>query len=372
MVVSAARVAPLGIGGVASEGAARLLTPGNERVGAAIPPTVTEADVEARLAHARAQGRRLNRMIQRPTLLLGLTLLFVAMGLFVLLFETPYTGLPLLIAVPTSLVLLLSMLPTDRTAILVMCLTLVSLTIVLCVVFGIALVERARAFARSECGAAPLSQPYTLSCSRAIRSILSAAAFSLCAGTAAMPLLLGAHAGHSARRMLLLVHSTWASTMLAFAASNALLISLDFVNGDWRPDVLNLGQMGVMVEQLVFGALSYRTGFRVGVQSWLASRGQAVTTAASIAALIGDRTPEDVQRLALQRLRAIRLDLIGPDDLTNSRPDPVLFGKSAPCQLGQIDAFISHRRARRARPCAPRARAREQKVVRARAGLDTP
>ncbi|KAG8460161.1 hypothetical protein KFE25_014306 [Diacronema lutheri] len=112
--------------------------------------------------------------------------------------------------------------------------------------------------------------------------------------------------------------------------------------GTWEDNVSDNILIALTVLLCVIGGLALRADFRTRTQAWLASRGEAVTTAASIAALIGNRPADDVQQIALRRLRCIRLDLISVDELASPQPDPLLFNKSSRCQLGQIDAFISH------------------------------
>ena len=326
--------------------AAQLLGRVDEGLGAE-SPMFSEADVKAKLEDGRAQGKRLYRLIQRPTLLGGTTVLLVSIVMVVMLFDTVYASIPGLLATPMALVHLLALMPTDRKAIFAVCITMSSAATVVLVLFAVTLVERIDTYrslrASDSCYAPRDGGQVAALCDYAISTIASAALYCASAAHTCARLANGMRARHPARMMLLELWHTWGMTMLALCACNIVTLVASLATNTWMTDMEHLTHVGVIAEQLLFGVLALRADFRLGAQSWLASRGEAVTTAASIAALIGSRSIEDVQQLALQRLRAIRLDLISFDELTSPRPDPALYGKSSRCQLGQIDAFISHR-----------------------------
>lgn len=95
---------------------------------------------------------------------------------------------------------------------------------------------------------------------------------------------------------------------------------------------------------------------RGGVHAWLASRGEAVTTAAAIAALIGSRRPEEVQALAAATFKAVSLSDVTLSELSSNAPGSAdLHLLAKPVRIGEVDSFVSHRSAARphARCCAP-------------------
>ena len=337
--------------------------------------TAPADDVRSTLDDARVQGKRLLRLIA-PTRVVGLSITTTTLVLFVLLSRTDFAGIPVLIGAPTSLTLLVSVLSTERKVIYLLTSSFVVTRLVIIVLFAMLLYARARAYAASGCralGDATVSSPECLQ--RSMR-ILSAAAFLLSSTLSCVSVI--ATARLPARLILLRLWRTWGALQLLDCASNTTLAVFDVAIGGWHSDVPQLLQVCNAVMQLVVGMLASRADFRLRAQVWLASRGEAVTTAASIAALIGSRPVEEVQRVALQRLRCIDLGLVTIDALTSPTPDPLLFGRTVRCQLGQIDAFVSHRcacaRARRSRAEARQARAMRGPAVcgAARAHLRAP
>ena len=305
---------------------------------------LSEAQVRAKLEDGRAQGKRLRRLVQWPTLCLGSAALAGAVVMFVLLHRTTYGSVPALLMPPTVLMLLLSLLPSDRMAIIWVNIALALLAAVLAIMFAISLTDELRSYAACRAAAAAArrateQQP----CAVNVASLTSNLGFSLTAAIGGTRFLAGLRASRTARAMLQHVWSAWAQSLFGFATFNVTYIALAMRAGTWEDNVSDNILIALTVLLCVIGGLALRADFRTRTQAWLASRGEAVTTAASIAALIGNRPADDVQQIALRRLRCIRLDLISVDELASPQPDPLLFNKSSRCQLGQIDAFISHR-----------------------------
>lgn len=92
----------------------------------------------------------------------------------------------------------------------------------------------------------------------------------------------------------------------------------------------------------VMGWITGRSSFRLRAQAWLAARGEAVQTAAAIAALIGNQDAEKALQTASSKFRYIRCDRLTEEALKESKPDPKLYTLSHEAELGAVDAFISH------------------------------
>ena len=106
---------------------------------------------------------------------------------------------------------------------------------------------------------------------------------------------------------------------------------------------LELGLICVRIAvSAAFAAFALRAHLRDAAHSWLASRGESVTTAVGIATLIGSRAVDDVQATAIAQLRSLRIDLLHEADLASSQTDARLYALSSPAKYGEVDAFISH------------------------------
>jgi len=92
----------------------------------------------------------------------------------------------------------------------------------------------------------------------------------------------------------------------------------------------------------LLAALCFMPHVRMRLLTRLASRSEAVTAAASIASLLGDRTPEEVHALAHASLRCVTFDKVRAEHLVDGVARPDLYALSVPAGLGYVDVFISH------------------------------
>lgn len=83
-------------------------------------------------------------------------------------------------------------------------------------------------------------------------------------------------------------------------------------------------------------------GFRTMVQGWLASKGEAVAAAASVAAIMGGYSPEELQAKAYSTLKAVNLGEVTKEEMAENTPNPEFAQKAKPAHVGNIDAFLSH------------------------------
>ncbi|CAE7468833.1 unnamed protein product [Symbiodinium natans] len=93
---------------------------------------------------------------------------------------------------------------------------------------------------------------------------------------------------------------------------------------------------------LVSGILLLQPSFRRWVYFRLLWAGGVYMAASSVAAFLGNQTSRKVMELAQDTCRFIALDRVTEKDMMSSTPDPALKRLSTPCQLQDIDAFLSH------------------------------
>lgn len=67
-----------------------------------------------------------------------------------------------------------------------------------------------------------------------------------------------------------------------------------------------------------------------------------LVAATDIASLVGECSPREVLAQAKSRFRCIGLDELSVQDISDNRPNEVLYGLTDPCTFGHCDAFISH------------------------------
>jgi len=96
------------------------------------------------------------------------------------------------------------------------------------------------------------------------------------------------------------------------------------------------------LSSLVSGMLLLQPGFRRWVYFRLLWAGGAYTAASSVAAFLGSQTSRKVMELAQDTCRFIALDKVTEKDMMSPSPDASLKRLSTPCQLQDIDAFLSH------------------------------
>jgi hypothetical protein len=310
---------------------------------------VDEADVRMRLEDGRMQARRLKRQVQGPTLFIGVILLLAGITIFFLFYNEPLGSVGAIIVTPVALVVLLALLSTDRRLIKGVALLLACALLSNASLFARVAHQALERYRSSECeGEASSSRTADeaallgAACSFTLVRISTAIAFSTTSSLAAARCIAMVARRRPARLVLLELWNTFGLTTLSWCGINCVSLVTAIVTRHWTADLDWFMQIGVMLELLVLGVLTLWRGFRVRAQSWLASHGEAVTTAVSIAALIGNRPVEEVQAHALQRLRCISLDQLYYAELVSPTPDAALYAKSTSAMLGDIDAFISH------------------------------
>jgi len=137
------------------------------------------------------------------------------------------------------------------------------------------------------------------------------------------------------------------------------------------PNRLEFGLVVLRVVNFALVAIvALRAKLRARAHGWLASRGEVISTAVGISALIGSRGVDELHAKALATLRSIRLDLLTERDFDSNANDADLFRRSERAVFGEVDgvrARAARCAARRSRRTQPRCRvARRADAVRTR------
>ena len=95
-------------------------------------------------------------------------------------------------------------------------------------------------------------------------------------------------------------------------------------------------------ELFVLGAVSSWPSFRQRVHAALLARDGQISSAASVAALLGRNDIDHVKAEAQRKFYGVELSQVRLEDLQQSTPDPSLFAKARHARFDEIDWFISH------------------------------
>ena len=95
-------------------------------------------------------------------------------------------------------------------------------------------------------------------------------------------------------------------------------------------------------ELFVLGAASSWPSFRQRVHAALLARGGQISSAASVAALLGRNDIDHVKAEAQRKFYGVELSQVRLEDIQQSTPDPTLFAKARHARFDEIDWFISH------------------------------
>ena len=98
----------------------------------------------------------------------------------------------------------------------------------------------------------------------------------------------------------------------------------------------------VTAELFVLGAVSSWPSFRQRVHAALLARDSQISSAASVAALLGRNDIDHVKAEAQRKFYGVELSQVRLEDMQQSTPDPSLFAKAKHARFDEIDWFISH------------------------------
>lgn len=100
---------------------------------------------------------------------------------------------------------------------------------------------------------------------------------------------------------------------------------------------------GPSVLLFVFGLFGLYPAARARCIAWLAIRSEASASAASLSQLMGAGKPADVIRTAQEQLRCVPANMLRLIDLSTDVIPFDIVERTRPAQIGEIDAFVSHR-----------------------------
>jgi hypothetical protein len=95
-------------------------------------------------------------------------------------------------------------------------------------------------------------------------------------------------------------------------------------------------------ELFVLGAVSSWPSFRQRAHAALLARDSQISSAASVAALLGRNDIDHVKAEAQRKFYGVELSQVRLEDLEQSTPDPALFARAKHARFDEIDWFISH------------------------------
>ena len=95
-------------------------------------------------------------------------------------------------------------------------------------------------------------------------------------------------------------------------------------------------------ELFVLGAVSSWPSFRQRAHAALLARDSQISSAASVAALLGRNDIDHVKAEAQRKFYGVELSQVRLEDLERSTPDPALFARAKHARFDEIDWFISH------------------------------
>lgn len=308
-----------------------------------------EAEMRKLLINAQAQGRVLERRVQYPSMGVGV---FGYVILVVLAVAAPRTPMVetfgVLIAVASAVVLLFSAsMRAYVVSIIVMCFGVIAVAVVLNNLHRTTGVVRTCSGTDACCGLGFYGLQAKLLFGDApcwfLWYHLRFRLFFRAAAGAQASLRVGVFYVRRLRPRQLVV-ACWHAVGQAMALlaigdcfTAAAMVALDLVGSNGAEFAYTLIRLLVEVG---LSAFCLRRDARKGVQRWLASRGECVSTAVGIASLIGTRGVDDVQQQALSTLRSIRIDLLSKVDLESNAPSMDLFARSAPARFGEIDGAL--------------------------------
>ncbi|KAG8464556.1 hypothetical protein KFE25_009924 [Diacronema lutheri] len=261
-----------------------------------------------RLVASQKEGARVRRSIQQPALratgVMALGGIAVLVG-FLVADLACYAVFGVLLLFPAAFAAILALLPTDQELIRIGTLNGAATNVLLTLAFALLAWQNALVEARAD-GMCYRRNGSSQPCAVNNAEVAYTAAFAVVSFVQAVRQLRAYAIGLPARAMLDLL---------------------------WRVGGAH---------SMLFGVYAPNVSYAHASLAFLASRGGAVGTAAGIAALLGGRSPDEVQSTASALLRAVQADLVQREGLRESTPNPQLYKLSTPALAHQVDAFVSH------------------------------
>jgi len=126
-----------------------------------------------------------------------------------------------------------------------------------------------------------------------------------------------------------LIHEVGALPRLAF-------------DSKWKSSAEFVVLQTLSFELVAMGALALWPEFRMRMQALLASRGEGISAAAGISAIIGQASVESLLEVWETRFCGVDMDRVTRESMASNMPDPSLGALSRSVDFGAVDAFLSH------------------------------
>ena len=139
------------------------------------------------------------------------------------------------------------------------------------------------------------------------------------------------------RRMWMSLGAVYLASALIF-----LSISVTRVNRMKHGSAVHQFHWLLTAELFVLGAVSSWPSFRQRVHAALLARDSQISSAASVAALLGRNDIDHVKAEAQRKFYGVELSQVRLEDIQQSTPDPKLFARAKHARFDEIDWFISH------------------------------
>ena len=125
------------------------------------------------------------------------------------------------------------------------------------------------------------------------------------------------------------------------AARLAQRVAAQVRPGGLRPGQ-HVGEWLILGSYFFFGACAVWPSFRQRAHSALLARGGQISSAAGVAALLGDHDVDEVKLVARSKFFGVDVARVELAHIQKSTPDPELFKLAKPAEYGQVDWFVSH------------------------------
>ena len=279
----------------------------------------SRSEIHQKLKRAKAAGAAVRARISVTMGLAGGALVVVLVVAVGPADSQNYYAALLCIGIPGPPLLLLAVLPTDRLVIYGVAAVCCAVSLVL----GAYIAEEAKSDAKKDKAAWTAVQYVMAGGFLCVAAVMSSAA--------RLP------PRAALRRMWMSLGAVYLASALIF-----LSISVTRVNRMKHGSAVHQFHWLLTAELFVLGAVSSWPSFRQRVHAALLARDSQISSAASVAALLGRNDIDHVKAEAQRKFYGVELSQVRLEDMQQSTPDPSLFAKARHARFDEIDWFISH------------------------------
>ena len=279
----------------------------------------SQSEIHQKLKKAKAAGAAVRARISVTMGLAGGALVVVLVAAIADAADTLNYAAFYCIGIPGPPLLLLAVLPTDRLVIYGVAAVCCAVSLVL----GAYIAEEAKSDAKKDKADWTAVQYVMAGGFLCVAAVMSSAA--------RLP------PRAALRRMWMSLGAVYLASALIF-----LSISVTRVNRMKHGSAVHQFHWLLTAELFVLGAVSSWPSFRQRVHAALLARDSQISSAASVAALLGRNDIDHVKAEAQRKFYGVELSQVRLEDLQQSTPDPLLFARAKHARFDEIDWFISH------------------------------